>query len=219
MTIKLYYHPLSSFCWKATIALYENDTPFEKVVVDLMDEKSRAAFLAVWPIGQFPVIKDEARDWMVPESSIIIEYLDQHHPGRTRFIPADPDKARQVRMRDRFFDLHVQVPMQHIMDDRFRELRKADRDPILVDRMRARLATALGMIEDEAGRGWAMGEDFTMADIAALPALFYADLAMPFGDSYPKAGAYLDRLKQRPSAARTLKDAAPFLKEVFGAEP
>jgi glutathione S-transferase len=215
--LKLYYHPLSSFCWKATIALYENDTPFEKVVVHLNEEKSRAAFLDVWPIGQFPVIRDEARDWMVPESSIIIEYLDQHYPGRTRFVPTDSDKARQVRMRDRFFDLHVQVPMQHIMDDRWRK--EEDKDPILVGKMRTRITTALDMIEHDVGASWAMGEDFTMADIAAMPALFYANIAMPFGNARPKTSAYLERLKKRPSVARTLKDAAPFLKDVFGVEP
>jgi glutathione S-transferase len=215
MTLKLYYHPLSSFCWKATIALYENDTPFEKVVVNLMDETERAAFFALWPIGQFPVIKDEARDWLVPESSIIIEYLDQHHPGRTRFIPADPDMARQVRMRDRFFDLHVQVPMQHIMDDRWRK--DADKNRIGVEKMRTRITAALGMVEDEIGGAWVMGDEFTMADIAAMPALFYADIAL--GGLGPRSSAYLARLKARPSVARTLKEAAPFLKDVFGVEP
>jgi glutathione S-transferase len=215
MTLKLYYHPLSSFCWKATIALYENDTPFEKVVVDLTDAASRAAFLAVWPIGQFPVIKDEARDRLVPESSIIAEYLDRHRPGRTRFIPTDPDRAREVRMRDRFFDLHVQVPMQQIMADRWRA--EADKDRIGVEKMRGRIATALAMVEDETGEGWAMGEDFTLADIAAMPALFYADIAV--GLPGPRTRAYLARLKARPSVARTLQEAAPYLKEVFGIEP
>lgn len=216
MTLKLYYHPLSSFCWKATIALYENDTPFEKVVVDLQDEASRKAFVDIWPVGQFPVVKDETRDRLVPESSIIIEYLDDHYPGRTRFIPTDMDKAREVRMRDRFFDLHVQVPMQHIMADRWRA--EADKDRIGVENMRARMTTALDMIEQDAGPNWAMGDDFTMADIAAVPALFYANLAMPFGVARPKTSAYLERLKKRPSVARTLKEAAPVFKDVFGLE-
>lgn len=215
--LKLYYHPLSSFCWKATIALYENDTPFEKIVVNLQEDASRRAFLEVWPIGQFPVVKDETRDRLVPESSIIIEYLDDHYRGRTRFIPEDMDKAREVRMRDRFFDLHVQVPMQHIMDDRWRK--DEDKNRIGVEKMCARITTALDMIESDVGRNWAMGEDFTMADIAAMPALFYANVAMPFGDARPKTLAYLARLKKRPSIARTLKDAAPFLKDVFGIEP
>ncbi|HWA92804.1 MAG TPA: glutathione S-transferase family protein [Rhizomicrobium sp.] len=213
--LKLYYHPLSSFCWKATIALYENDTKFEKIVVNLMDEKERAAFFAVWPIGQFPVIKDEARDWLVPESSIIVEYLDRHYPGRTRFIPADPDKARQVRMRDRFFDLHVQVPMQHIMDDRWRK--DEDKDRIGVEKMRRRIAASLAMIEEDVGDGWAVGDAFTLADIAAMPALFYANIAL--GSLGPRTSAYLERLKKRPSVARTLQEAAPFLKDVFGVTP
>jgi glutathione S-transferase len=64
-----------------------------------------------------------------------------------------------------------------------------------------------------------MGDDFTMADIAAMPALFYANIAIPFGNARPKTLAYLERLKKRPSVARTLNDAAPFLKDVFGVEP
>src|ERR1700753_1449655 len=107
MALKLYYHPLSSFCWKALIALYENDTPFEPVLVNFGDPDSRGAFLKLWPIGQFPVLKEETLDRCVPESSIIVEYLDDHYPGHTRFIPEDIDKAREVRMRDRFFDLHI----------------------------------------------------------------------------------------------------------------
>ena len=217
MSLTLHFHPLASYCHKVLIALYENDTPFEKIVVNLQEEASRKAFLEVWPVGQFPVVKDETRDRLVPESSIIIEYLDDHYPGRTRFIPADPDKAREVRMRDRFFDLHVQVPMQHIMDDRWRK--DEDKNRIGVEKMRTRIATALDMIEQDAVSNWAMGDDFTMADIAAMPALFYANIAMPFGDARPKTSAYLERLKKRPSVARTLKDAAPFLKEVFGVEP
>ncbi len=206
--LKLYYHPLSSFCWKALIALYENDTPFEKVLVNFGDPESRDAFFAVWPIGQFPVVKDETRDRLVPESSIIVEYLDQHYPGRTRFIPADPDKARQVRMRDRFFDLHLHIHMQKITGDRIRP--PGATDPFGVEQARARMATALGMIENDIGEQWATGEEFTLADIAAAPALFYADKIAALKDEYPKANAYLGRLKARPSFARTLKEAEPY---------
>src|SRR4051794_35548167 len=100
MSLKFYYHPLSSFCWKALIALYENDTPFTPVMVDLGNAEERAELLKLWPIGKFPVLRDEERGSVIPESSIIIEYLDNHHPGRTRFIPADIDLARQTRLRD-----------------------------------------------------------------------------------------------------------------------
>jgi hypothetical protein len=45
MSLTLYLHPLSSFCWKTLVALYENDTPFTPVTVDLSNETERAALL------------------------------------------------------------------------------------------------------------------------------------------------------------------------------
>ena len=111
MALMLYYHPLASFCWKVLIPLYENDTPFSGQIVDLMDEAAAAAFRQVWPLGKFPVLRDDARDLTVAESSTIIEYLDQHHAGRTRLLPADPDLARETRLRDRLYDLYVHQPM------------------------------------------------------------------------------------------------------------
>jgi glutathione S-transferase len=211
MSLTLYYHPLSSFCHKALIALYENATPFDGHVVDLMDEKSAAAFKAVWPIGKFPVLRDEARDALVPESSIIIEYLDRHYPGATRFLPDDPDLARQTRFRDRFYDLHINVPMQKIVTDR---LRPADaRDGFGVAQARAQLQTALGIVDRAmANGGWAMGNTFTMADCAAAPALFYADTVEPLSPRHGHAARYLERLRARPSFARMLREAEPYFK-------
>jgi glutathione S-transferase len=210
MALKLYFHPLSSFCHKALIALYENDTAFEPHVVDLMDAGEAAAFKAIWPIGRFPVLRDDAKDRTIPESSIIIEYLDQHYPGRTKFVPADAELARQMRFRDRFYDLHVQGPMQKIVGDRLRPAGK--NDPFGVEEAKGELAIACGMIEkDMATKTWAMGDAFTMADCAAAPALFYANMVMPLRDTYKNAAAYLDRLIARPSYARALEDARPYL--------
>ena len=149
MLLKLYMHPLSSFCWKALVALYENDTPFEPHVVDLADETSRAAFLKVWPIGKFPVLRDAANDRTIPESSIIIEYLAEHHPGRVQLIPRDADLAREVRLLDRFYDLYVQEPMQKIVGDRLRPAEK--NDPYGVERARAALQTAYARTDGEMG--------------------------------------------------------------------
>jgi glutathione S-transferase len=213
MSLRLYYHPLSSFCQKVLVALYENDTPFEREFIDLFDAQSRAKLVALWPLAKFPVLRDEARAWTVPESSIIIEYLDQHHPGQARLIPADADLARQTRMRDRFYDLHVNVPMQKIVTDRLRP--EGKNDAYGVEHAKAALHTAYDMIEqDMAGKTWAMGEAFSMADCAAAPALFYANLVMPVGSAHGNGAAYLGRLMERPSYARVLKEAQPYLANV-----
>src|SRR3989304_6790755 len=126
MSLKLYFHPLSSFCQKALVAFYENDTPFEGPIVDLADETQRANFKKIWPIGKFPVLRDEAKDRTIPESSIIIEYLAQHYPGRIKLVPGDADLARQTRMRDRFYDLYVNAPMQKVVTHKLRPAGKND---------------------------------------------------------------------------------------------
>jgi glutathione S-transferase len=211
MSLKLYYHPLASFCWKALIALYETGTHFEPIIVDLGDATSRAAFLKVWPMGKFPVIRDEATGRTIPESTIIIEYLAEHHPGDTQLVPADTDLAREVRLLDRFHDFYVQEPMQKIVGDR---LRPADqKDPYGVAQAAAQLATSYGIIDREmATRTWATGDAFTMADCAAAPALFYANKVVPFGDDHRNVAAYLSRLTQRPSFARVIAEAQPYFK-------
>src|SRR5256884_3648992 len=181
MALTLHYHPLASFCWKALIALYENDVPFTPNPVNLGDAAERAALLKLWPIGKFPVLRDEARGETVPESSIIIEYLDRHYPGRTRFIPENSELALQTRLRDRFYDLYVHLPMQKIMVDRLRPADK--RDSHGADEARAQLRTSYGIIEQQMVAGtWAMGEVFSLADCAPAPSLFSGSMAGPPGD-------------------------------------
>ena len=211
MTLKLYFHPLSSFCQKVLIALYENNTSFEPQIVDFFDEAAAANFKKIWPVGKIPVLRDEKEDRTIPESSIIIEYLDRHYPGTTRFLPEDPDLARQTRMRDRFYDLYVNVPMQKIVTDKLRP--EGQNDSYGVTEAKTMLETTLRMIDgDLSAKTWAMGDRFTMADCAAGPPLFYTNLIMPLADSHKHAAAYLERLTQRPSYARALKEAEPYFK-------
>ena len=210
MSLKLYFHPLSSFCQKALVALYENDTPFEPHIVDLADVKSSAAFKAIWPIGRFPVLRDEANDCTVPESSIIIEYLAQHYPRGTALIPAEPDLALRTRLADRFYDLYVHDPMQRIVGDRLRP--DGSKDAYGVEAATAMLQKSYDLIEaDMAGRTWAAGDAFTLADCAAAPPLFFANKLVPFGDRH-NLSAYFRRLNRRPSVARAFNEAEPFLK-------
>jgi len=207
MTLKLYLHPLSSFCQKVLIALYESGTPFEARTVDLF--KELAEYKKIWPIGKIPVLRDEAKDRTIPETSIIIEYLAQHYPGKSQLFPADRDQCREMRLRDRFYDLYVNVPMQKVVTDKLRPAGK--NDSFGVEEANTLLQTSIGMVDqDMADKRWAMGEAFTMADCAAAPALFYADKVMPFRDTHSNAGAYLDRLLERPSFACVIKEAQPY---------
>lgn len=209
MSLTLHFHPLASFCWKALIALYENDTPFVPNIVDLGDEQSRAAFFRLWPLGKFPVLQDSARGALVPESSIIVEYLELHYPGRTALVPADPEQALQARLADRLYDFHLHEPMQKVVLDRLRP--EDRRDPLGVEQARAQIRAAYDMVErDMAGRQWALGEAFSMADCAAFPALFYADRVEPLGQAHADLAAYLARLRRRPSVERVVQEARPY---------
>jgi glutathione S-transferase len=199
MPLKLYYHPLSSYCHKVLIALYENGTPFETQLVNLGDAKERADFVKLWPIGKFPVIRDEGRGQTIPESSPIIEYLAQ-----------DAELAWLVRAKDRFLDLYLHMEMQKIVGDRLRPV--DSKDPFGVKQARDRIATCYDMLErDMASKTWMAGDSFTMADCSAAPALFYANKVQPFEATHPNLKAYFGRLLERPSYKRTLEEAQPYL--------
>jgi glutathione S-transferase len=209
MALTLYIHPLASFCHKVLVALYENGTDFETQIVDFADVGSAAALLEKWPVGKIPVLHDSKAERTVPETSIIIEYLQAHYPGPLRLLPRDPDHLLQVRLWDRFYDLYVSVPMQKIVTDRIRPLNA--NDPHGVTEARSTLNQAYKMIEAHMqGKQWATGNDFTMADCAALPALFFASIVHRFSDDQKQLTAYLERLLERPSIKRVISEAQPY---------
>jgi glutathione S-transferase len=208
MALTLYLHPLSSYCHKALIAFYENAVAFTPEVVNLGDPVSRDNFKKVWPMAKFPVLRDDTRNQVIPESTSIIEYLDRHYPGPVRLLPNnDDDLVAQVRATDRFYDLHVHYNMQEIVADK---LRPADgHDPIGLKEAEDRLSTALEIAEAQLkNQKWACGDVFTLADCAAAPPLFFINKMFPLSKNLK---AYLDRLTQRPSYARALREAEPFM--------
>lgn len=214
MTLKFYFHPLSSYCWKALIALYENGTDFEPVLVDPGDPDSRAAFEAVWPLAKMPALRDEARSCTVAESTVVVEYLDTNYPGRTPLIPRDADAAWRARMWDRLFDCYVQGPLQTMVSERLRPA--GNNDLFGVERAKAELTKIYGFMDGALGGEWATGGTFTLADCSAAPALFYTDLIVSL-TSHRNLSAYLDRLIARPSFARVLREAEPYF-EMFPLE-
>ncbi|MGE3668466.1 MAG: glutathione S-transferase family protein [Polyangiaceae bacterium] len=209
MAYTLYYHPLSSYCWKALIALYEAGLDFEKRVVDLMAAEQRSEFLKLNPLGKFPVLTDSAHERPILESSILIEYLARHEPSAAMLVPEVPLEALPVRARDRFFDLYVMEPMSKVVTDNLRP--EGCRDPHGVAESRARLDTAYNIMDSFLQETeWAAGRTFTLADCAAAPSLYYADKIHPIPPALERSRRYLERLSERPSFARVLREAEPY---------
>jgi glutathione S-transferase len=207
MSLQLLGHPFSSYTMKALIALYENNTPFDFRILGPDHPENGAELVRRWPIAKFPMLIDG--ETTVFETSAIIEHLAAFHPGPVSLIPADTKAAVPVRMLDRVFDSHVMSPMQAIVAD---ALRPEDaRDPHGVTQARTALDTIYAWLDHAlAGRQWATGDAFTLADAAAAPALFYADWAHPIGEDRTTLKAYRARLLARPSFARCIDDARPY---------
>jgi glutathione S-transferase len=207
MLLRLYYHPFSSYCWKVLIPLYEAGTPFRARTLE--DPQAAAELKARWPVARFPVLVEEPSGLTLPEASIIVEYLDSHHPGPQPLFPADADLRLEVRLIDRFFDNYVHGSLQKIVSDRLRPAERRDAQDVAD--AHAMLDTCYGWLDVRmADRAWAAGDGFTLADCAAAPALFYADWVHPIGDAFPNVAAYRARLLARPSVKRVVDEARPY---------
>jgi glutathione S-transferase len=207
MSLALYGHPFSSYTQKVLIALYENATPFELRTIGPDTPQHAAEWLRRWPLRKFPLLVDGDRT--VAESSIIIEYLHLLHPGAVRLLPAAALAALQVRFLDRCFDLHVMNAAQHAVDGALTgdPVKRREGLALAVEK----LERAYAWLEGElAGRTWAAGEEFTLADCAAAPALFYADWVHQISEKFVTLRAYRARLLTRPSFARAVEEARPF---------
>jgi glutathione S-transferase len=211
MPLVLHYHPLSSFCHKVLIAIHETGAPVALRHLDLGDAAERDAHRARWPLGKMPVLEDEATGRMLPETSIIIEHLQQRHPGPRPLLPTDPEAQLEVRLWDRISDHYVMFPLQAavaaVLSGDAAQAAKADAVSA------AQLEVAYGVLEKQLrGRAWLAGEVFSLADCAAAPALFYAGAVRPFAEDFPELGRYFARLLERPSVQSVLKQAQPWIR-------
>jgi glutathione S-transferase len=205
MSLTLYSHPFSSYSQKVLIGLYENGTAF--TYRHMEEPGANEELEALWPFKRFPVLVDDGAT--VIETSIILEHLDVFHPGPVRLIPADAKAALEVRFMDRFFDLDVMTPMNVVVANALRP--DGAKDPYGVDKAKAALERAYAWLENKlAGRTWAAGDQFSMADCAAAPSLFYADWVHRIGPQFPTVTAFRARLLARPSIARAVDEARPY---------
>ena len=212
--MKLYYNPLSTYSQKALLAFYEKDISFEREVVWMNDADSRAAYAKIYPICKVPLlIADDSR--MVPESSIVVEYLENHFPQGVRLIPEDSVAARQVRFNDRMADLYINEPGLKILFDKIKIRASLPED---LERAHNFLKISYEGFDRklEAGQ-WICGKDFTMADCALIPPLFYLEHQVPFAE-YRNLAAYWERAKQRASYRRVMEEFVPVWQGMMNAK-
>ncbi|MFQ6005713.1 MAG: glutathione S-transferase family protein [Woeseia sp.] len=204
--MKLYYNPISSYSQKVLIAFNEKGLEFEPNIVNLMDPDGRAKYREVYPLGKVPCLVVDG-DHLIPESSIIIEYIDSL--AGPRLIEGDAEATRKIRFKDRMFDLYLNDSVVTLL---FQGMKPEEqRDAERIETAQFRIDTMYNFMEHEFGQqSFANGEKFTMADCAAAPALFYAEQAAPFSD-HKNISAYWERLKERPSIQRTHEEARPVL--------
>ena len=208
MSLTLIGHPFSSYTQKVLIALYEGEIPFEFKVLGPDAPEVAAEWMRLWPLRRMPVLVDEGRTFV--ESSIIIEHLQLARPSALRLLPIDARAALDVRFMDRFFDHHVMTPMQHAVNSALHGGAWGGREEGLAHAAE-KLTLAYGWLEGRlTDRGWAAGAEFTLADCAAAPSMFYADWVFPIGAEFPKTRAYRARLLARPSVKRAVDDARPY---------
>lgn len=207
MSLALYGHPFSSYTQKVLIALYENGTPFEFRCIGPDTPQHVEAWMRRWPLRKFPLLLDGDRH--IVETSVIIEYLQLAHPGPVRLLPESPMAALDVRFLDRFFDLHVMDAMQIAVESAIGRVPMKKEEGLAI--AKERLDRAYAWLDGQlAHKTWAAGEDFTLADCAAAPSLFYADWTHRIPESFPALRAYRARLLARPSFARAVDEARPF---------
>ena len=203
--LALYGHPFSSYTWKALIALYADDTPFEFRIIDADHPEHAEVVAGAGPLGKFPVLADG--DNLIFESTSIIEYLAKHYPGESPLIPHDLDAAIAIRMLDRVFDNYVMNVMQVAVDEYIRD--GANAAGPRIDEVHAKLQRTYAWLE-----GWLeyypYSEYISLVECAAAPSLFYADWVHPIGDEFPRLRAWSAHLLSLPPVQRCVEDARPY---------
>jgi glutathione S-transferase len=210
MTHRIHYHVASTYCQKVLLAHYEKGIAFEPVLVNMPDPAARAEYKKLYPLGKIPLLTGD--DLFIPESTIIIEYLENEYPDAgTRLIPADKTAARRVRFKDRVYDQYLNDPVSTL----FFETQKPEgkRNEEAVAKARGTIDVVYGLMEKSLeSASFLSGDSYTMADCAAFAPLFYAQRLHPWAQ-HKNIAAYFARVVERPSAKKLLAELLPALEK------
>ena len=197
--IKLYDYFDCPFCQKVKVVLHEKDLEYETILVDLKKGEQRTPeFLKLNPYGKVPVIIDE--DVVIYDSTIINEYLDEEYP-HPALMPEDSAARARVRLLEDYCDNSF-IPSAGLV---LTELAKpeAERDQERLVRYQSEVQRGLTRLETFLGTGEYLLRDFSLADIAFVPrVLILPKLGVDLDPRLRHVGAWIQRLRERPSVAR-----------------
>jgi glutathione S-transferase len=179
--LMLYDADRCPYCARVRIVLAEKGIEYEAVTIDL---RNRPDWLYEKnPLGKVPVIEEDT--FVLPESDVINEYLEERYP-EPALLPADPAARARVRLAIERFDVNL--------GDQYYAYRRGE------DGAADQLAHCLSVL-DEAAPHWPF--DYGLADIAYVPWLIR--LRGLLGVELPeRIGARLDELAERPAVAAEL---------------
>jgi stringent starvation protein A len=181
--LTLYDADRCPYCARVRIVLAEKGVPYDTVVVDLDDRP--AWIYEKNPLGRVPVL--EEADFVLPESAVIMEYLEERYPEPPLW-PADPAERAAGRLLVERFD-HLSRP--------YYALRRGDEDAR--QRLDAEL-TGLDSLLDS--RSFLTGREFGLADAAYLPWIMRAETMLGVElDAHPALADWVECTRDRPSVA------------------
>lgn len=200
MTIKLFGFPMSPNARRALIALEEVGEPYEYVMVDLMSGGQRAPeYVALNPNGRVPTLVDG--ELVLWESHAILEYLAAKHPEK-RLAGSTPAEVAHIAKYLFLNASHLGPALAGIFAHTIR-LPEEKRIPQIAENGRAEATRILGILDRALeGKSALVGERVTLADIAVASNVALAPMLGFDLGAYPNVGAWLERLKQRPSFAK-----------------
>jgi glutathione S-transferase len=201
MAITLYDAVPSSNSDRVKIALHEKGLPYNRVTVDLAKkDQKRPEFLKLNPYGKVPVIDDGGK--VLFESCIINEYLDEQYPTPP-LMPKDPYLRGRGRVLVDYALNYTHEPYWALRGEMLKK--ESERNGPVMEEKRQTLRNLLRYLQDALGdRPYFLG-DMSLTDIAVLPRFLrmesYGALPSP---SSPRLGAWLERMKERPSVKAIL---------------
>jgi glutathione S-transferase len=188
--LTLYDAARCPYCARARIALAEKGLEYEAIEIDLADrprwiyEKNET--------GRVPVIEEDA--WILPESSVILEYLEERYP-EPPLLPPDPADRALAR---------VWIFRHDDFTKPYYALRRGEEGAA------ERFAEQLAKLDAALSRRqWLTGREYGLADIAYVPWVLRArDLLAVSLEEYPAVSAWLGRLEERPAIASEVQVVA-----------